>query len=159
AGRQGSEQFGEANTEAKDAYKRLIGQLAALEPPAEPILYDVTAISTRHSIEGVADALAGLPGTPEALRQHLMKWRGKVSRLVLLFHIIECVSKGEDIRQTIGSATVERVKAFMLRFLLPNARRFYEEFFAASVADLRHVADRILADKADAVTLRDLRRD
>ncbi len=132
------ELYQDENSPAKEAYERLIEAVARLDPAsaAQPIIYDWEADIVRRRIEAVAVALARLPTTPAHLQQHLRKWRGKVTQMVLLFHVIECVSRGKAPGEIVPIETVERVEAFMLRFVLPNAVRFYSEFFrGASVAD------------------------
>jgi hypothetical protein len=158
------EQFREENAPAKQAYETLIRNLSALDPASIddlPIRYGWPTDAVRHEIEEVAAAMMVLPTTPEHLRQHLAKWRGKVSRLMLLFHIIECVSRGEPIAKFIEGGTAERVKAFMLRFLLPNAMRFYDEFFRAAdriAEDARWIAGHVLARKLERITAREICR-
>lgn len=151
----------EPNEAARQAYTRLLDGLVALQPPTPPapIKLDWDAHPIREEVERVAAAMMVLPTTPAALCEHLAKWKGKFIRTLLLFHVIECVSRGEMIDSHVSGETAKRARDFMVRFVLPHAVRFYDEFFRANDAaltDARWIAGHILAHKLEKITGRDV---
>lgn len=158
-GPDGEEKFIPENEIAKAAFKQLVPALAALTPGTEPVRYSPEAWEVCRRMELAVEGLARLPTTPAGLAAHLGKWRGKISRTALLYHVIECVSRDEAIQPHVSAATMERVNRFMLRFVLPHARRFYGEMVEGDEDDdTRWFAGHILAKKLATVSLRDLRK-
>jgi hypothetical protein len=151
-----------ANEEAKAAYRNLIERLVTFRSTHEIELERWDGGHTiRREVEQIATDLIMMPTTPTALRGHLLKWPGKFARLVLLFHVIECVSRVQPIENRVSGATVGRARDFMVRFILPHAIRFYHEFFGvadAAGADARWIAGHILAHHLDKITAYEIAR-
>lgn len=93
---------------------------------------------------------------------HISKWRGLWPRLCLVYHAYGCALAGRHpVSTPVAAKTAERVTAFLQRFLLPQALRFYggtlgqaDKVF--SLAQL--VAAQILGSGLSSITARDIHR-
>ena len=139
---------------ATAAYEALVQRLLDLRP-GPTIMLDWDAHEWREDVNQIAAAMKVLPSSPEPLRQHMGKWAGRFARLALTFHMIEGGGPW------ISRETAQRVRDFMVKYLLPQQRRFYATFFrdADDVdADPRWIAGHILASKANQITMREIKK-
>jgi hypothetical protein len=106
-----------------------------------------------------AHALAGLPGTPGPLKNHLNKWEALFARILLTMHAVEFAPFGL-MPAEILKVTAERVEKLMLDYLLPNAIRFYGEFYGRDkhVEHASWIAGYILAHRCCLLNSRDAYR-
>jgi hypothetical protein len=126
-----------------------------------PIRLSPEAHHWRAEVEQVANDRMIWPATPSAMRDHLHKWRGKFVRLLLLFHVVECVSNGRAIESNVSGDTAERARDLMLDFVLPCQLQFYTRFFDKTdtiKSDARWIAGHILAHRSQQITEREIRR-
>jgi len=154
---------------AISGYESVIRRLLDVRPrePARAITLDWEAHIYRIEVEGLADAVAGLPTSVPALREHLAKWPGIFARLLLAFHAIECATDGRisepwrHLEPIVSPGTAHRVRDLMVSYLLPCVVKFYDGFFRDVDVEgerVRDVASVILAHKLGKVTRRDLTR-
>jgi len=154
----GAEQDHEGDQVARQAYRDLIARLVSLGPTV-PLRLSAKAHEWRQEVEQVATDLCLFPSTPKAMIGHLKKWRGKYCRLLLTFHVMECVAHNYPIQREIAGETARRARDFFIGFLRPHQLRFYNEFFGGqgTTGDARWIAGHILAHKLDEATARNIR--
>lgn len=160
--RVGRQQDRVPDAKALRAYGLLIRRLAAIpaDPCRAPITLSPGAHVWRSEVYDVAYALGVLPTTSGALRSHLEKWPAMYARVLLTLHMVECAAgnKGEVV---VSGETARRARDLMLRFFLPNAERFYGDFFAGSDVRARQakwLAGHILAHHLGSISQRDIDR-
>jgi Protein of unknown function (DUF3987) len=141
------------------AYSELIRRLVNSTPDtgAGLITLSEEAQRQRALVQQVAHQVMELPSTSSAFRAHLSKWPGLFARLLLTFHLAE--SDGQPAPMVSGQ-TAERVARFALDYLLPNAARFYADFFGLNdtAVHARWVAGLILAHSLESIRARDIYR-
>jgi hypothetical protein len=142
------------------AYHATTRKLLEAEPDGMVRRLSEEAQDARAQVQRVADAVASLPDTSAAFRAHLDKWDGLFARLLLTYHMVEALSRGQMPGEIIGGETAERVARLMLDFLLPHAARFYSELFQKreEAAHARWIAGYLLAHGLRTVTLREIGR-
>lgn len=167
--------------EAIGSYAAVVRQLLDFRPPVprKAITLSAEAHVERREVEGIAEALINLPSTPPALRSHMAKWPGMFARLLLTLHAIECASTQRsiagledvldasdfEVRQHLGpevrGTTAVQARDLSLRFFLPNAIIFYDQFFRSNDpegAHVRWIAGYILARGLARISIRDIKQ-
>lgn len=141
------------------AYGALIDHLHRVQPGSGPVTLTEEAHAIRERLFAFADSLVQYPALPGGLRSHLGKWSGLFSRLLLIYHAIECA--GQSVHpgaRQVSASTAEQVECLMRRFLLPHALAYYTDVLGAS-GDLEHarwIAGHILSKGLRAISNRDL---
>jgi Protein of unknown function (DUF3987)/Bifunctional DNA primase/polymerase, N-terminal len=153
-----------ANQEADRAYRDLLGKMLDWRSlPAVRVTMSPEAHQARERVMERVEALLTLPDTPGPLKNHLNKWEALFARLALTVHAVDVASLGwftlgDD--NIIDGETARRVEKLMMEYLLPNAMRFYGEFYGRD-EHVQHscwIADHILAHRLPLVTARDIGR-
>lgn len=118
------------------------------------------AQTERGKIQEVVDAVSVLPDMSPGLLSHLGKWSGLFARLLLTFHVAECASSGRRPDEPVPGMVAQRVRRFMLHFLLPNAIRFFHSTLGGAdhIAHSRWLAGYILARGSTKLTKREIGR-
>jgi len=155
-----------ADENADRAYRGLLRTIVEWRtlPPIKVTL-SPEAHDARVRVMERVTALQMLPDTPGPLKTHLGKWEALFSRLLLTVHAIEVASGSAfgfslDAFHEIHGSTARRVEKLMIDYLLPNAMRFYGEFYGRP-EHIQHacwVADHILAHRLSVITARDVGR-
>jgi hypothetical protein len=136
-----------------------VGRIYALQPGAEAITLSWDAHSWREEVEDLAEAIAALPTTPQPLRGHLAKWPGMFARLLLTLHAIE--AGDGPLPAEVAENTARMARDLMVHFFMPNAVRFYNDFFRAQDTEgvhARWIAGHVLAHKLDVISARDIKQ-
>lgn len=146
------------------AYGQAVRSILELEPTGRALRLANEAQGPRMEVEDLTYAFVNLPSTLTALQSHLGKWSGTYARLLLTLHALEWAGSGatyEDLPAEISVETARMARDLMLRFFLPNAIRFYSEFFRAQdgeQTDARWISDHILTHGLESVSARDVKR-
>jgi hypothetical protein len=143
-------------------YRDLIGSLvdSRPNPDGSPVTLSDDAHEHRELVMHVVERIMILPDTSPAFRAHLSKWPGIFARLLLVFHLAECLSTRRSPEQPVSGATAEKVASFALDFLLPHAARFYSALFGSGeqTTHARWVAGLILSHRLQQIAPRDVYR-
>jgi len=145
--------------DAIKAYRALLDELFATAPSDTPVRLSEGAHTWRERVSAFSHGLAQADMLTTSFRSHLGKWDGLFARLLLVFHCIEARTSGKyPSAIPVSEATARRVHDFMRYFLFPHAAAFYMGVMARSERDTaaEWLADWILADRRDTVTLRDV---
>ena len=153
-----------ANQEADRAYHDLFRNILDWRSlPAVKVTMSPEAHQARERVMERVEALLTLPDTPGPLKNHLNKWEALFARLALTVHAVDVASVGwfslGDVN-IIDGETARRVERLMMEYLLPNAMRFYGEFYGRD-EHVQHscwIADHILAHRLPLVTAREIGR-
>jgi hypothetical protein len=146
---------------ADQAYRRVLKTIAGWRG-REPVRVTLSAEAheARERVRDHVHALLALPETPGPLKNHLNKWEALFARLLLTMHAIQCASLGFNMVDEIFDVTAERVETLMLDYLLPNALRFYGEFYGRDqhAEHASWIAGYILAHRCCLLIARDVYR-
>jgi hypothetical protein len=141
-------------------YETLIETLELLRPDGEPLTFDHNARAIREQLEGEHLELScSLEGVSPKMAAHFGKHDGLFARLCVVWHCIE-QGRGGGVPKVISGATAERVRAFMVQFIRPNAVAFYAGLLGMSAGheQLRDLAAWIVANNISEVRARDVQR-
>jgi hypothetical protein len=119
------------------------------------------AHEVRERLMSRIDALLKNPNTLGALKNHLSKWEALFARLLLTAHAAWWLSfEGLGLHETIDGGVACQVESLMLDYLLPNAMRFYAEFYGRGehVQHACWVAGHILAHRLPVLSKREIGR-
>jgi hypothetical protein len=143
---------------ADQHYRDMLRAMTELQP--QRITLSPDAHEVRERLINRIDALLKHPNTLGALKNHLSKWEALFVRLLLTIHAIFCVPCLNPLMDTVDGWTARRVEALMLDYLLPNAMRFYAEFYGRDehVQHACWVAGHILAHRLPVISKRDVGR-
>jgi hypothetical protein len=153
------------NRQAYDDYTNIVRRLAELH--AEPFFpqFDpqtqqqiVREWGLVHLSEGAAEIreqlyrlrhdMQSIPTLPQGLRDNLAKWDGMFARVCLVYHMVDCVSRGiRPDNERVSRETADMVRRLFIRFVLPEQMRVYSQVLEAddAMADPMWVAGHILA--------------
>ncbi len=148
-----------ADGEAVKDWHRILENLAAMQPGAQPVQLSAEAAAYMDTqAQWIADAMQA--GLPDAVKAALGKWEGLFGRLMITSHCIECAAQGlAHPSPLVSLRTAEQAWGWMRWILWPHAIRFYmgelgDEFksgrlFAEYVLarDLRRIRPHILNSK------------
>jgi hypothetical protein len=147
-----------ADAVADNCYRHLLKNLVVrrqltftLSPEAHKV---------RERLMSRIDALLKHPNTLGALKNHLSKWEALFARLLVIFHHVAWTSVNFEPPEGIHVENAHQVETLMLDYLLPNAMRFYAEFYGRD-EHIQHacwVADHILAHRLPIISKRDVGR-
>jgi Protein of unknown function (DUF3987) len=146
--------------DAIKGFAELIREILSVTQASPAIVLSPEAQTHRKEVEEIAEAFIALPTTPAPLKAHLRKWGSMFARLLLTLHACEWVWLSE-LPSEVSPGTARMARDLMLRFFLPNALRFYNEFFRAHDQDgenARWIAGFVLADEREQVSARDIKR-
>lgn len=112
--------------DAKRDYGELIRALIDLAPDDAPVRLSEAAHAIREAYAAkILKAAQNMPNKP--LAAMLGKWEGTFARVLLIFHVCECIdAKVYPNTQLVSGETAQRAADLMLHILLPHAIRFYE---------------------------------
>jgi hypothetical protein len=154
------------NREADGAYRDLLEAILSWRSlPDVKVTLSPKAHAVRERVMERVDALLILPETSGPLKNHLNKWEALFARLALTMHAIG-VATVSSLGFSIGTAheisgeTAANVESLMLDYLLPNAMRFYGQFYGREEC-VEHgcwIADHILAHRLPLITAREIGR-
>jgi hypothetical protein len=156
-----------ADEDADRAYRELLQTLVQSRAlPAIRFSLSPEAHDIREHLMERAEALLVMPDTPGPLKNHLNKWEALFARLLLTLHVVEVAPVAPLFGRQLGGfreisgETAARVEDLMLNFLLPNAMRFYREFYGREehVQDACWIAGHILAHRLPYIRERDIYR-
>ena len=138
---------------ATQAYRELVHTLIALPPCAQPIqLSEAAHVIREHFAAKILAAAKNLPN--KGLSAMLGKWEGTFARVLLIYHVCECVRLGVKMEsEPVTGETAKRVSDLLLRILLPHAVRFYSGLDPAE-DNARALAGLLLAKKWDRFTVK-----
>jgi len=142
-------------------YTRAIQDIYAMKPGNDPVVkMGPEAASMYREFCGWVERMSTNDSLSPMLLGHLGKWSGLWARLCLVYHAYGCALAGKYPATTpIAARTAERVTAFMQRFLLPQALRFYGSTIAEGnklFSMAQSVAAMILSDGLMTVTSREI---
>jgi hypothetical protein len=145
--------------EAADKHYRDTLQALAIRRQAK-ITLSPEAQDVRERLIRRIETLLKHPNILGALKNHLSKWEALFARLLLINHYVALTSLGLEPWELIHGDTACQVELLMLDYLLPNAMRFYSEFYGRDdhVQHACWVADHILAHRLPVITKRDVGR-
>lgn len=155
----GGSQDRSPDMDAVKAYRGLLDELFATGPSERPVKLSEGAHRWREAISTFSHGLAQADMLTTSFRSHLGKWDGLFARVLLVFHCIEARSVGKyPNAMPVTEHTAKRVHDFLRHFLFPHAAAFYMGVMARSDRDTaaEWLADWILADARETVTLRDV---
>lgn len=140
-------------------FGELVDSLYGVQPGNGPVLLSEGAHLIRERLMAYSEELADYPALPGGLRSHLGKWSGLFARLLLVYHVIDCIARRQHPNQSkVPQHIAECVDRLMRRFLLPHALAYYTDVLGGS-GDLEHarwIAGHILSKKLDSVNNRGL---
>jgi hypothetical protein len=162
AHRTGEGQDRKPDDKAIQAYARLIEKLVTFrpDPDGKPVTLSPEAHREREFVQQIVSKIMILPDTSPAFRAHLAKWPGIIARLMLAYHLAECLGGNRAPSGSVSGETAARVARLALDFLLPHAAAFYSSLFGAGdmTTHARWVAGFILAHRLERITPRDIYR-
>lgn len=147
---------------AIDAYEQMIVDIANAHPVLEHeqcLKMSQLAVVVREELMLLTEDMKLMPTTPPGLVDHLGKWDGLFARLCVVYHL--CEYAGGDIPGEVSETTALRVRALMVRFLLPEAARVFGEIIVQTDninTHARWIAGYIIARGLETVSLRELSR-
>jgi hypothetical protein len=149
-----------------DDYDSLIARLHEMSPPSLGVgafnmemnlRFDDAAQAFRQKLEREhLEMSQSCEAVNKKLAAHIGKYDGIFARLCVVWHCIE----NQNLPQIVTEDTAQRARAFLHKFILPNAISFYSDVLGLSDQHdaLTAVAGYILAHKLDEVTNRDVQR-
>lgn len=146
------------NMDAMEDYRQLFDRLAQLSPSDEPVRMSEMAHQSRERVSDYARKMVSAFDHPH-MQAWLGKWDGLFSRLVLLYHVIECMKyNAYPTTIEVSPESAGRVERLMCGFLLHHAIHFYSEILDANDAmqHTRQLARLILAKRMQVITKRDM---
>lgn len=156
----GKEQDRVPDKHISDEYRNLISSIHAINSgfDGSVVLLSDEAHAVRERINNKIQDLMDFDELALSLRGHFGKWTGLFARLLLVFHVCECV--GNKVFPTtvkVSKGTAERVEALMMRFLRPNAIGFYDEISGSEYGDfIVKTCGWILMEPREKITKRDM---
>lgn len=90
-------------------------------PDAGVIVFSEEAAAIHQQVVMFRHRLQDLPHVASSLRDHLSKWDGLFARLALIFHMFDAAVRRIGPSDRISGETAEKVRTFMLNYLLPEA--------------------------------------
>lgn len=141
-------------------YETLIETLELLRADDRPLTFDHNARAIREQLEGEHLELScSLEGVSPKMAAYFGKHDGLFARLCVVWHCIE-QGRGGGVPKVVSGATAERVRAFMLQFIRPNAVAFYAGLLGMSSGheQLRDLAAWIVSNNISEVRARDVQR-
>lgn len=141
-------------------YEALIECLEFLRAEGGPLMFDPSARAIREQLEGEHLELScSLEGVSPKMAAHFGKHDGLFARLCVVWHCIEH-GRGGLVPKVVSGATAERVRAFMVQFIRPNAVAFYAGLLGMSAGheQLRDLAAWIVSNNIGEVRARDVQR-
>jgi hypothetical protein len=146
--------------DAKKSYADMIRQLSEIAPPGDGSVVKLSEDAHKAREDLDLKLLKATRSHPNKfLAGALGKWNGLYSRLLLVFHCIECATdQTYPTEQPVSGGTAQRVAALMWNTLLPHAVRFYDGLDPAE-DHAREVAALLLSREWERFTVkRDLNR-
>ena len=115
----------EPDMAATQSYEDLIYTLINLQPFDVPVRLSEAAHKIRERF--AAEMLGAAKNLPnKGLSAMLGKWEGTYARMLLIYHLCECLRYGTDPEKVpVTESTAQQVSDMLMRVLLPNAIRFY----------------------------------
>ena len=155
----------EPDQNAQDDYHNAVKKLSALEPPCntknsnKAITLSKEAQKHRKEVADIIDDIKKIPETTSAMIEHLDKWNGLFVRLLIVFHFLQHITQ-DSIVQEVEGKTAEQVKNLMLKVLLPNSAKFYNELIGRDEKDqhAKWIANYIISRNAESITIHDIKR-
>lgn len=144
---------------ALDGYRAIMDWLSYERgKPDEPIRLSDGAIDVMRDVEERLKAYRSMGGLATRLRSHVGKWDGLFCRLCLLYHACECAEAARHVYGEVSQDNAERVRFWMLTYLMPHLMAFYDDVLGNSgaLAHVQWIAGHILAKGATEISARDI---
>lgn len=141
-------------------YRGILDWLVKERGNEDPVRLSDGAIDVMRDIEERLKAYRAVDTLPLRLRSHLGKWDGLFCRLALLYHVIERMDHAEPHGGLVSQDNAERVRFFLLTYLLPHTMAFYDDVLGNSgaLAHVQWIAGYLLAKGEPEVSTRDIFR-
>ncbi len=143
---------------AMESYKTLFDALIQLQPSADVVKMSEGAHESRERVSEYASRLINaFMGSP--LESWVGKWDGLYSRLCLIYHCIDCISKSvHPSNALVSQATAIKVEKLLCGTLLHHAIHFYSEIVDSHgrQENIRQLARLILARGTTSLSKRDM---
>jgi hypothetical protein len=127
--------------------------------------FEPAADAELHALEAFKTQEIERPNTAPAMRQWLDKLPNEFGRVALVFHQIEWHASQmgqpeEVIPALVSEETARRARRFLMEFVFPHARTFYDRVVGQSIADehARWVSGYILSRGIRVIEARDIYR-
>ena len=160
-----SEQGGNGDDRAPDlavlqAYRDMLDQLYAIEPPDSPIKLCPEGVAIREQFDTDMREARSLEWLPIRMRYALGKWDGLFARLTLTFHLIECAYARKHPAGHVHVDTVQRVNRFLREYLFHHLSAFYGDVLEQSnlLEHVRWIAGYIVSRRLTAINVREISR-
>jgi hypothetical protein len=144
--------------DAMEQFGQLFDKLTALRGDPSSVLLTEAAHQCRERVARHAKRLIDALDHPH-LQAWLGKWDGLFARLLLLYHVIDCVTHSvHPVNEHVSGETADQVERLMTQVLLHHAIHFYSEILDANERQehIRQLARLILAKGWEKVSRRDI---
>lgn len=143
-----------------DGYKSLVRNIFNIEPFSKSVKFSMEAQAVRMRLEDKIFEMRESSVVSGSFLSHISKWEGLFPRLCLVYHVIDCSSRGVYPTEDISLDTAEAVYSFMMGYLFKHSAQFYIDGLAKSenMERTRWVAGYILANESKTITRRDISR-
>ncbi len=148
--------------EAVLAYRSVLDWLVKERGEDHPVRLSDGAMDVMRDVEERLKAYRSIGSMPMRLRSHIGKWDGLFCRLCMLYHAIEETNSARPASGgMVSQDNAERVRLWLITYLLPHTMAFYDDILGNSgaLAHVQWIAGFILAkDEMSEISTRDIYR-